>query len=751
MRPKHGNMTVFIAACAILLVPLIWFAVNFSRLLGGNAQQKTAIEAAALAAAEDIGRIVVDTPQFGLVSVSDYAPAEQAGSTSTNLAGDNYCVPVHSINTIIGTARLNLIIANQINGGDSTMATLAEQDLADAQTVIQSYLTPVYTAAVQGSGVSIPAPPQPPGWTGSWPPADWPNNTSNLKDIHGNPILVYQDAENAYKQNEVRMTGASSYVAGSLQLTMGYLTKGVPTNTPIPQPSSFASDLGPGHLQLSNCYISDTNIPVTDPNGDDINFVFGAIGAATSIVDLKTFRPSTATSSTVAYTVPVVVRADADHWVKTTQTNQGQTYHEAAGARPASIYDPRPAPGAFVVSFPDGSPSTNQFPMDRPSDLLGSGGAFNHKMTYHTAVDGDFPTDTGSSLGNTQLPYANPTSQSTIGKTIKLVIHDWLNRGGVRVNVQAVADMFSTTNASSAFLGGAPVRNWVGGITPASAAYPPSTPYSLPNWADITATWAGPQIPVGICHIYEFKQDGTINYYFNYITPYQYSVLSQSELYAEAVDGDGIDSHLPSLTFDHIPLPADLGRDRDAGTGGGGTAPPVGDLKLDRHFDLYIRDQVRWTGPLAGGKHAGEPLPNPITGSPTGTATHITWAPKTLFQPRCGYICTELGGNGYGAKHSGGGGPGGGNIPLIGSQDDFNISLLGNPSGTPPIANLDPSFSNYIKYGPSSGSHTRPTYQVNGCAVEIRFRRVLKLNGAWNGVAYLVSDDGYLGAQPPYP
>jgi hypothetical protein len=123
--------------------------------------------------------VVVDTPQFGYVSASDSAPV----GTATP-AGDQFYMPVHGINSLIGTARLDLEIATAL--GDPVMTALAQQDQAAAIIVAQQYLAPVLNAAAQGSGIAIAAPPMPPGWPAGppWPPADWPTNTSQLSDRH---------------------------------------------------------------------------------------------------------------------------------------------------------------------------------------------------------------------------------------------------------------------------------------------------------------------------------------------------------------------------------------------------------------------------------------------------------------------------------------------------------------------------------------------------------------------------------------
>ncbi|MCC6978065.1 MAG: hypothetical protein IT343_07065, partial [Candidatus Melainabacteria bacterium] len=106
-RRQRGNMIALVAAIgAGLLVALLLFALAYTRLLGGNQEQKTAIEAASLAAAKDLGRIVMKDDHFGWVSLSDYAP-----TGSMTKAPDGFFQPVYSMNTILASIRLDLIMA----------------------------------------------------------------------------------------------------------------------------------------------------------------------------------------------------------------------------------------------------------------------------------------------------------------------------------------------------------------------------------------------------------------------------------------------------------------------------------------------------------------------------------------------------------------------------------------------------------------------------------------------------------------
>src|SRR5579883_2106806 len=83
---KRANVIVFmVAVSGTFLLAFMLFALSFARLLGTNHEQKSGIDAAALAAAKDLSRIVVDDPNFGLIGLSDSAPIGRG-----SIAGDNY-------------------------------------------------------------------------------------------------------------------------------------------------------------------------------------------------------------------------------------------------------------------------------------------------------------------------------------------------------------------------------------------------------------------------------------------------------------------------------------------------------------------------------------------------------------------------------------------------------------------------------------------------------------------------------------
>jgi len=407
-------MIALVAAIgAGLLVALLLFALAYTRLLGGNQEQKTAIEAASLAAAKDLGRIVLKDDHFGWVSLSDYAP-----TGAMTKAPDGLYQPVYGINTILATIRLDMILCDQVSSATgnpqsmATWSTLASQDYNAAMTSKDNLSTLLQN---------------------SLSPAGDPM----AKDIQGTLVQPYVSAENAYKQNNIRQTGGSAYVNGSLKLTLGCLQGGSETTVSVPTPNSKAS-LGGAPTQNGK-YMSYTNYPY---NGKD--FVFTGAGSSIKLVDMQKF----ATTVGTPYSIPSVVKAEADQkfFENGDTTKPARIVHSVACAQPACVPDPRPAPGMIIADFPDGQVPTG---IDRPSDWLNQGQLNNNTnpATVSHPVNGDYngPGSTGTlvsdtSLGSSTLPPASGLAGA---------VYDWLRQGGHKVNIDAVVNMMNGTGLPS--------------------------------------------------------------------------------------------------------------------------------------------------------------------------------------------------------------------------------------------------------------------------------------------------------------
>lgn len=397
LRGQRGNMIILVLAILMgILMLLLAFSLSYVRMLGSNSEQKTAIEAAALAAARDLGRIVIEDPNFGFVSISDAAP-----STPNTKADDGSSLPVTSINTLLGTIRLDMIIASQL--GDTTMSTLADTDYTNAMSTKDFLVASLQQAMLPGSGGSI------------------------LRDVDGNSVSPYQAAVEAYQQNVVRIAGGNSrMVNGSMKLTLGCLSKPSLTATAVPTPNSLASVGGTQAMQ--GYYTSYTDIPFGGKS-----FVFAGIGKDVKLVDQNAFAVA---PSGVPYSIPTIVKAEADHMVVSAGAGGANIVHAVACAQPASVHDPRPAPGALTLSFLSGKIPE----MAQPGNLITDPQLAGDTLKVKTSIGGDSPG--GGTLTPTTLPPYGGSMPASQGMSTGM--YDWIRRAGTKADISATKNFMTT-------------------------------------------------------------------------------------------------------------------------------------------------------------------------------------------------------------------------------------------------------------------------------------------------------------------
>lgn len=397
-RNTQGNTLVICIGLVVALLTVGIFALQFTRILGSEQEQRTAIEAAALAAAGDLSRLVIDDPYFGYISLSDF-PANGTGTT----AGDNYSLPVQSINSVLATNRLMNIIADWLN--DPVLQKYASRDY-DYALAAQARLLDACRDAIQ------------PG--------------SFAKDYNGKSFSIYDDALAAYKKNDIRMNGGKSTIlANSLQLTLGYLENGL-TNQRIPKPTGTYCKVDESQQQ-NGFYKAFMNIPYKQKN-----YVFAATENETLIVDFRKFK---ANSGSLPYQAPSIIKCEADQQFQSVNGNgelANNIVHAAACAQPSCMIDQREHSGALVFDFPNGLLPE----IGRPGDLL-----VNTQVTrsptdrLRSPISGDFPP---TALSKIRLYSFEDTDHPPFGDVVRVAIYDWLRRSGPRTNVDQVVQMFNT-------------------------------------------------------------------------------------------------------------------------------------------------------------------------------------------------------------------------------------------------------------------------------------------------------------------
>lgn len=390
-RIERGNTLALIAAVTIVIAIVIIFLLLYVSMLRSNTEHKSAIEAAALAAARDISKIVVETDECGWVSLCSQPPIGNG-----TVAGDAWNQEVNSINELMATARLNMIVGQELS--DPFMKDLALQDLAAVKTAKDSL-----TAAIRASLT--------PGGT--------------AKDAAGNNVMPYQSALQAYLKNQAK---GSNYVANTLMLSLGGVEGGIQTSTPSPKPLSKGAC---STQQADGLYLSEMNVPYL---GAD--FVFGSVGKRVGLCENSKYRD---TIPGLPYQMPAVVKVEAQQQFQ----DQGKTWMVTfvACACAGSLEAPRPKPGALTISFPDGP--LPEF--DSPGQIYSQAQMQKTGMDVYTSTGGDFIVDQPlAALAPYSVPPQQPIpwgSPPSAAELAKLALYDWIRCGGSNVNIDSVLSM----------------------------------------------------------------------------------------------------------------------------------------------------------------------------------------------------------------------------------------------------------------------------------------------------------------------
>lgn len=394
-KSSGAALVMVIAVVGGLAIGIMFFCLKYTGFIGSYHEQRSAIEAAALAAAKDVSAIVIDDPNFGLIGLSDSSPI----GTNTS-AGDNFYTPVTGINTLLGTIRLDMIAADYLQ--DPIMKTLVANDYQLALNAQQNLVAALKTAIDGGTGF----------------------------DVNGKVLDPVKDATDIYNNHAVHLVAgqACSLVPGSLKLELGFVD-GLATRTPTPRPDSVSNVSS--SQQSQGFYLPNIDIPYQNSN-----FVFAAIGSDAKLVDFREFQ---ATMPNLPFSTPTVVKIDADE--RYTESNlMSRTVHATAAALSGTIVDQRPNPGAFTITFMNGPVPEIVQPGDLincvqiqadPTDLM------------QTPPDGDYPLSGMDEFALPMLPDTDP-AHPRFENVLSVALYDWLKRGGTNVDIQSLVTMMKT-------------------------------------------------------------------------------------------------------------------------------------------------------------------------------------------------------------------------------------------------------------------------------------------------------------------
>lgn len=405
-RRSSGNILVFGLVAAVPLLMLFLTLLRL-QLLGTVAQRsQTAAEAASLAAAADLSKIVVNDPYYGFVALSDYGPYGKC-----TLAADGESLPVLGINGIVATARLQTLLADQLNNDE--LRRLAQEDVQAARRSAK-LLGDALNASLQ------------------------PGSRCQAHDMDGNVVKPLEHAFQIYSTNLKDGAGIAKTQISKFRLTLGWLKDGSDSNTKSPLPEQLAAV--PATARIKGNYRAFIDIPACGES-----FYFAGLSPQPSLARTDQFM------NPDGKRFCSIVKVDADILLAGSSygapENAPQCLHTSACAQPSCLPDIG-TPGVLAISFKHGLvPGINSI-----QHLLDNEQLNNNKVDILTADGGDFPIDLQAKL----ISAPRVDSVKTVSQTFAMGLHDWLRTAHNKPRLDSVIDAVSEPFVESTRAGSGP-------------------------------------------------------------------------------------------------------------------------------------------------------------------------------------------------------------------------------------------------------------------------------------------------------
>jgi hypothetical protein len=378
----------------LIVLALEWLFGVYKTVMVEELSQHAA-ESAALGASIDLGKIVVNDPYFGFISLSDQAPI---GRATRSLDGQSQAVL--GINTILGSARLQLLIAQ--DSGSAELLAVAEQEAQAAERASRLLAQTLQFAVVADD-----------------------NNPVYGFDADGNKVQVLKDAKQLYLANLGTAFGSMPDLT-DFQLSLGWSDCGGWTGTPLPRPYALA-DVPEGDT-LKDQYKADVDIPAGLHH-----FYFASLARQAALVDPRHFmRPDgKRICSTIRVDVNLLLNHRSSH-SQTAQTwNDGFNLCASACAQPAGGED-LPELGALTVSLPNGFVAG----VDNLNSLMIDKQLCQTRAQDYRSHNGDYPYDNQSCMVQTNPAEDKTTAAGAFARGF----HDWLRTAHCHVRIDSAVE-----------------------------------------------------------------------------------------------------------------------------------------------------------------------------------------------------------------------------------------------------------------------------------------------------------------------
>lgn len=393
-RSSSGStMILSIFLGLALLCPLVLGGLHCLWVFGERQRIQTALDAAALQVANDIMKVTVNDPNFGFVAISNNPPI---GKSTMSASGKP--LPVDGYNTLVGTIRLDTLIANHL--GDANFQRLARRDNESLKRTTASLNEALANAVSELSQTKR--------------PTDW----------NGETIDAYTDGRKSFLSNISQGDALSGESVQAFSIQLGRASNSLGTGITIPK------SVNSGSAPSSVFYPPFVDVPV-----DREHFVFACVGRNPSITDSSDFLPPVATqlSSIVRLEATVALKDQFIPFIDWINGRKPTFIRIVSSAKPGFQPDITP-PGVLTVQFANGQVRS----IRRLRDVFMNPDLRNARCEQYIAINGNYPVDPASQL-------LKNDEQSDADSVLSAAFYDWLRNAHCRPSISSIDDVLDHT------------------------------------------------------------------------------------------------------------------------------------------------------------------------------------------------------------------------------------------------------------------------------------------------------------------
>lgn len=351
IRRNSGSMLVLIVCISIcVFIPLLIFVCRIGPFLSAGGRCQNAVDAAALLAANDLSRIVIDDSHFGYLSLSN----QPQGGTATR-ARDGEPLPVLGINTLIATTRQNAILARQLR--NQKLESLVDRDAAFLDRSIWDLSSKLNDSLNE-------------------------KRSSACLDVNGQEVDPVADVRNFLTQNlppDMKLE--------KMSMRLGWLADGSETSVLLPLPLSYAQ----AESTDNDEYVAFKAYAIGKRN-----YTFAGLGKQSHLVSHRKYRDAD------GFHINTILRLECTF---SSSREPGVKTFCMACSQPYSLPDTW-NPGAMVVRY-EGRPVAG---LSSWSEFLASGNFNDNKVSSFFVSGGDYPLESKARLYESRYLKGGSTS-----------------------------------------------------------------------------------------------------------------------------------------------------------------------------------------------------------------------------------------------------------------------------------------------------------------------------------------------------